>query len=503
MDNFTTDLVTKVGVNVFSEIFRTGYQGIKDSLNWVQEKSAERDFFGSAAKRYRDQIEERYGTMRIFGMSQPIPIREIYTRVNILEKITAQQRETVEDLHQWFRQNQTGYGKKRSTKPGLEVVNQTAKLILLGKPGAGKTTFLKHIALQAADGSLKRKLLPVFVQLKHLADSQQSLMDFLIQEIEICGFPQAKPFLEHMLDLGKCLLLLDGLDEVPKAREAEVLHEIEQTTKKYPKTRLIISCRIAAFNYVFEKFTDVELADFDPSQIERFIRNWFGDDRKASLCWNELSKSPRIMELAAIPLLLTLLCLAFDQTMSFPKNRAELYEEALDALLKKWDTSRGLKREDIYRDLTVRKKESMFSRIAAKTFRNDEHFFSERTLTSYISDFIQHLPQMKMSKLELDSKDILKSIEVQHGLFVERARGIYSFSHLTFQEYYTAKYIVDNVSTGALKRLIEDHFADERWREVLLMTAGMLDQADNFLRLLLDNVDKITVSRLSFTGFPA
>ncbi|MCU1268420.1 MAG: putative NTPase family [Acidobacteria bacterium] len=498
MDHLTTDLAAKVAVNAFTEIFKSCYHGLKDSLDWIKGKNDERDFFGFAARRYTEQIEERYGTMRIFGMSESIPIRNIYTRVNVLEKITSQQRETVEDLHRWFQENPTSFGLKRSTKAGIEVVNKTPRIILLGKPGAGKTTFLKYIALQAADGSLRRKVLPVFVQLKHLADSKKSFKDFIVQEFEVCQFPQPQPFLNHMLDLGKCLLLLDGLDEVPKAREAEVVRDIEQLARDFPRTRFIISCRIAAFNYVFEKFTYVEIADFDANQIQRFIENWFTEERKASLCWSELTKFPRIMDLAAIPLLLTLLCLAFDQTMSFPKNRAELYEEALDALLKKWDASRGVKREDLYKDLTIRKKESLFSRIAAKTFQNDEHFFAQRTLTHHIGQFIRNLPQIKMGALEIDSEDILKSIEAQHGLFVERARGIYSFSHLTFQEYFTAKYMVDNASRGSMRRMVEEHFADKRWREVFLMTAGMLDQADDFLMMIIDKADVLAVGRLAF-----
>lgn len=44
----------------------------------------------------------------------------------------------------------------------------------------------------------------------------------------------------------------------------------------------------------------------------------------------------------------------------------------------------------------------------------------------------------------LDGEAVLKAIEVQQGLLVERATETYSFSHLTLQEYLTAKYVVDN-----------------------------------------------------------
>ena len=111
-------------------------------------------------------------------------------------------------------------------------------------------------------------------------------------------------------------------------------------------------------------------------QIPNKINNWFGvESKKANLLWAKLNQDKPIKELASIPLLLTLFCIAFDETMEFPTNRAELYKEALDALLKKWDASRGIKRDEMYKNLSIRRKESMFSRIAAKSFDENEYYF--------------------------------------------------------------------------------------------------------------------------------
>jgi predicted NACHT family NTPase len=72
---------------------------------------------------------------------------------------------------------------------------------------------------------------------------------------------------------------------------------------------------------------------------------------------------------------------------------------------------------------------------------------------------------------------VLKSIEAQHGLLVERARGIYSFSHLTFQEYFTARYFVESSDPQALENL-SSHITEKRWREVFLLTTEMLPNAE-------------------------
>jgi len=187
-------------------------------------------------------------------------------------------------------------------------------------------------------------------------------------------------------------------------------------------------------------------------------------------------------------LLLTMLCLAFDELMDFPKNRAELYKEALDALLKKWDSSRGIEREDIYRYLSLKRKEGMLSYISAATFPKGEYFLPQHVLEKYIASYIQNLsdrnlPEMEDKTLDPDSTIILKAIEAHHGLFVERARGIYSFSHLTFQEYFTALYLVSTRS-GTLKSIIEEYFPDNKWREVFLLATGMLMDADEFLEMM-------------------
>ena len=67
--------------------------------------------------------------------------------------------------------------------PGLQAVEQYPKLMILGKPGAGKTTFLKHLAIQCVEGRFKPKLVPLFVTLKDFAEApgQPSLLEYLVQ----------------------------------------------------------------------------------------------------------------------------------------------------------------------------------------------------------------------------------------------------------------------------------------------------------------------------------
>ena len=451
-----------------------------------------------ARERCAEDIRKRCGTMRVLDMEQPVALSDIYTDVNILEKITRNQRKNLEefmaicgfeDFDRWGLS-----GIQQTRLEGIEAVRNHSKLMILGKPGAGKTTFLKFLAMSCLNGNAFKDLVPIFVTLKDFADRENrpSLLQFLTGE-----FGQWNVEIEVILKSGKALVLLDGLDEVRAEYDDRVLREIREFARNYSESQIVVTCRIAAKQYVFEEFTEVEVADFDEQQIAAFAGNWFcNKEIKAEDLLTELKKYRGVQELATSPLLLTLLCLAFEESGSFPANRSELYKEGLDALLRKWDSKRGIRRDSIYKDLSVQKKEDMLSQIALTTFEKGDYFVKQRQLEDYICDYIRNTANAKNNdaELHLDSEAVLKSIEAQHGLFVERARGIYSFSHLTFHEYFAARQIVVSTSPSKLESALHNlvtHITDKRWREVILLSVGMAREADDLLLLMKSGIDSL------------
>ena len=115
--------------------------------------------------------------------------------------------------------------------------------------------------------------------------------------------------------------------------------------------------------------------------MDAFVRGWFWDeadkDKSVALVEEmleelELPEHTSIRDLSRNPLLLTLLCLNYAETLSFPARRVEIYEEALDALLKKWDTSRRIQRGGLYKTLSLGRKRQMFARIAFEAMAHGE-----------------------------------------------------------------------------------------------------------------------------------
>jgi predicted NACHT family NTPase len=457
-------------------------------------------------------IREQCGTMRVLDMDQPIELtgdRGIYTNVNILEKQSRlrSERELLEDCD--FDDRRV----RERRIPGLEAVEKHRRLMVLGKPGAGKTTFLKYLAMQCIAGGYAADKVPFFVTLKDFAETEKSpsLLEYLAEKLPNL---QSPPFeggfrgitnhaiVDQLLSSGRSLILLDGLDEVREEDTARVIREMRDTADRFGGSQFVITCRIAAKEYTFERFTEVEVADFGKPEIATFARNWFrakNDLPKAKTFVQRLERNQPIQELATNPLLLTLLCLVFGEGGDFPTNRADLYEEGVKTLLKKWDAKRNIQRDELYKKLDVQRREDLLSHVALLTFQQKEYFIKQRRLEGYIADFIGNLRDVdpEPEVLRIDSAVVLRSIQAQHGLLVERARGIYSFSHLTFQEYFTAREITDTNQIDFLVARIRE----KRWREVVLLTVGMMRNADELLLAMKSHIESMLQSDLKLQQF--
>lgn len=456
-------------------------------------------------------IHHRCGTMRVLDMEQPIDIGEVYTHVNVLEKLSGRQRVGIKEL--WQNCDTSNFDRLMLGQvsvervPGLEAVGRYNKLMILGKPGAGKTTFMKRLATQCNQGKFEADRIPVFITLKEFAEDEgkPDLKNYLAQQWRACDVEETH--LTRVLKLGHVLVLLDGLDEIQAIDQDRVLKSIKTFTEQFYNCQCVMTCRIAAREYMFEKFTDVEVADFNEEQIKDFAAKWFrakNNSEKSKNFIKRLQNNKPIKELATNPLLLTLLCLVFDQLDNFPNNRSDLCKEGLDALLKQWDAKRNIRRDQVYKKLSLKQKVDLLSQLAYQTFDQGNYFFKQNVIETKIKDYISSLTDEHEDEevLQLDSEAVLNSIEAQHGLLVERAKGIYSFSHLIFQEYFTAQHIT---SSSVQNRMALENLAQQctnkRYREVIFLAAEILDKADNFLKILKSKVDQIIANESILQDF--
>ena len=158
--------------------------------------------------------------------------------------------ESIQNLEEAYRKaNKRSFQQQDCQKQeGLKIANQKQYLMVLGQPGAGKSTFVRKIGLEALKdkkGGFKHDHIPVFIELKSFKSSEIDIEEFIVKEFSICGFPSSKEFIAKALEQGKLLILLDGLDEVPTVNTNEVISEIQNFVDRYEKNRFIVSALLS------------------------------------------------------------------------------------------------------------------------------------------------------------------------------------------------------------------------------------------------------------------
>jgi GTPase SAR1 family protein len=482
----------------FAKIFlKWGFDKTVDKLG---EGNLTKQKLEKAANKYANQYLHNHGKICVLGMSHPAELEKIYTKVQLIEgRNSWTYSPPLSHQKKRLDKNQRGLFDRDITQEGIKVANQHQYLMVLGQPGAGKSTFLKRIGLAAlqdkeqqftcrirqnlpglktsgiSDEFYEHERLPVLIELKRCISSKIDLVGKIQAELEICGFENSEKLTKILLEAGKMLVLLDGLDEIPNQYFGKAITQIQDFVNQYHQNRFIISCRTAAYEGGFSNLVKVEMADFDDGQIQQFITNWFSQDKDrevdvAKTCWELINSQDyqATKELAHTPLLLTFLCLVYDYSQAFPKNRADLYKDALEIFLKRWAAENRIQRDPIYKDLSLRLEEAMLSKIAYHQFSQDRLFFNKEEV---ITEIREYLANNLNAPDPPDGSEVLQAIQVQQGILVERSKSVFSFSHLTLQEYLTAQYIVDH---DLVNGLVDNHLTDIRWQEVFLLVAGLI-----------------------------
>jgi hypothetical protein len=159
------------------------------------------------------------------------------------------------------------------------------RVVVLGDPGSGKSTFLRHIAYAMACGTTEDvgqatlERLPIFVRIVHFsraqADNRTLTLDAYIREV--CE-PKWCPLFQHALDAGEALVLLDGLDEVVDAHQRKSIAEAIQTlVADYPSNAFLVTSRIVGYQAarLSGDFSHHTIQPLPLKRIAEFVGKWY------------------------------------------------------------------------------------------------------------------------------------------------------------------------------------------------------------------------------------
>jgi len=381
------------------------------------------------------------------------------------------------------------------------------RIAILGDPGAGKTTLMDYLALSFSEEGIHpiaQQLgnpAPIFVRLREVS-SEKSLMDLIANP----GLMRATPkgYFERLLRNGKCVVLLDGLDEVlNQEQHDQVVREMKQLTHDFPTNWFIITCRIAGWQDQLPNFRRYEVRSLDDDEVRNFITAWYQEvyrsntldekgekasaqeqrdaekkallnaHQQANALWISLRKNSGLLKVARTPLILSLITLVhFVRQTELPRGRAQLYQRCLDILLEEWDL------ED--KRLQIENRPSLGDKLIALK-QIAFHFASNEILemdTGGLETIIS--PLMPNFNVKVSEKDFIQHIYERSGVLVETRIGCYGFAHRALQDYLTASHISENELDDLLLR----YTGEEPWHEVIRITAGLVRPSKRAEQLL-------------------
>lgn len=461
---------------------------------------------------YKDQCETQCSSVPLWDVPKPIALKDIYVDVEVWQDIPKRRWFDWGDWQLHFQVNRDwGYElnpDETSLKRVLAMVVLTRQrhLMIWGKPGTGKTTFLQYLATQCDQGQFAPDQVPIYIELRMLGENgnRLSLLDRICQDFRDYGVSGEK--VKTLLQEGKFLILLDGWDEVAPCRRFSLFNKLRWFCQRYYHNRFVLTCRTGVELYRFGRFTEVELADWTPTQICEFAQkyfvavagaNWERGLGKAAEFIAQLDnpENQAIKDMAKTPLLLSFICHVFQSQSRFPRQQAQLVQEGLEILLHNWDYGKGVERDFLEQPLSVVNRWQLLDQVAAVTLTQQKYCFTQSQGEHYIGDYLQTLPDYQdvdPVSLQIQSQGILKAIEYHHGVWVERSRRLYSFANLTVQQYLTArKFTTKLVQTPEAIAELIPHITEPSWRQVFLFTVVLLRHPDGLIEAMKQGVDQV------------
>ena len=363
---------------------------------------------------------------------------------------------------------------------GIRKYLQQGKVLLVGKPGSGKSTVLQRFRWELALEALNEgdRPIPVLVELKH----DWSILEAICAEFENAELIVSPEEVNDLRVRRKLLLLLDGVNEMPSQKRRQ---ELQRFHDKNSHTRMIFTTRDLALGGSLGIEKKLEMCALTEAQMREFVHKHLpqhGDSLLRQL-------RDRLREIAETPLLLEMMCKVFKNTGKIPQSKGELFQE-FDRQYEEF--KRGTWVSDGFQLF----KSEVLQQLAFVMLQGDSQPLTdgwvaisrdraERILEGWLGD-------RGVVDAPTKAKEWLEDLLEHHLLQVAAKPEEIEFHHQLFQEYYAGR--------ALLKLLVERHIDaidDERLQHFYLNYFKWTEPLAFMLSLLRDEVQAVRVVRLA------
>ncbi len=382
-------------------------------------------------------------------------------------------------------------------------------MAVIADPGYGKTTLMQFLTLNFSNQGYvekgARELIPVLLLFRNFhgriqSENQPTLPQLIIEtvlQLPRCeNFRASESWFREKLKQGKCLVMLDGLDEVPDAQRELVSRWANWQMQNYP-SQFILTSRPHGYNSnLFQGVERFDVLDFNNDQKRTFIEKWYrfiaweikwrwhwidsqrqepakqlseeqakaqsqdDADKAAADLRQQLFADLNLIDLAKNPLLLTIIAVTHKFKERLPQRRLDVYREIFKLLLE----DRPYQRQTRLTISNAADNQEILQPLALSLTKANITQFKPRQGAEWVKDRLAKV----YSDPALTPEKFLQEIQQVSGLLAGGEGYLYEFTHKTFQEYLAA---VELSERGIGQREVISHFSDKNWKEVVYFYA--------------------------------
>ncbi|NUS27830.1 MAG: DUF4062 domain-containing protein [Streptomyces sp.] len=412
----------------------------------------------------------------------------------------------------------------------LDVLARERRQVFLGAPGSGKSTLLLDALLQLCDtgrgpdrlpANLRHAPLPFLVELRqYVLDPATNFVDYIAATIgRRYGVHVDAEHVRGVLnEHDRAVIMFDGLDEVfDPHTQSQVIEEFRQFSRTFAGCRVVVTSRIAGYSALElerDEFQHYTVLGFGMPEVREFVPKWYlhytwqGDERDAQGLIRRVSESPRLLELAGNPLLLTMMAVIYKHH-DLPEKRLQLYKRCTEVLLEDWE----VKRKKISRDeslplgfpMVAEQKAELLQQVSMYMLEHQRagselNAIAREPLLGIIAAYLQSEYHKSPGEARAVASEILDHLRERTYVIAEVGEQRFGFVHRTFMEFFAALHCKAEFNRREAdydwltRELFGAHWRKSEWREVLLLLIAMLKEQDSPVRKVIEHVraEKVT-----------
>lgn len=347
---------------------------------------------------------------------------------------------------------------KKSSKTIFDTIEKHC--VILGQPGAGKTTLMKFLCQAVIFDELfypEKFKFPILIRLRELnsksiESEKNPIINFLFDTLGlVLKKEQSEQILKDeeillakqrillpLIERLQPLIILDGYDEVSQEKmKDKVIEDFKYLVLNLTNSKIILTSRSSEYNYSIENTSVLEICPLNDIQIKSFASKWLVEKEKVDDFLNSLSTSP-FVDTAIRPLTISHLCAIYERIGKIPDKPKTVYRKIINLLLEEWDEQRSVRRISKYGNFETDRKFEFLCRMAFEiTIQYRHTLFNENELKKIYNKVYQDFSLVKS-----DSDEVLKEIESHTGLIIKSGYNDYEFAHKSIHEYLTAEHLV-------------------------------------------------------------